>query len=129
MHHRAQTWSTYKAKSEFSSEFTLLEQVQQRNRKVTPILSFMDAHRRITTSSPGRGIICPTTVAEDTMSALAMTRSLPTLSGCSFNLNYTSVLPRFGKEGYSLPCPLPNKPRFQSVPQSFKTRRYIWLLT
>lgn len=131
MHHRAQAWSTHKAKSEFWCEFTLLEQIQQWNRKVTPILSFMDAHRGIITFSPGRGFICPTTVAEeeDTMSALAVTRSLLILSGCSFNLNHTSVLPGFGKEGYSIPCPLPSKPRSQSVPQGFKTRRYIWLLT
>lgn len=88
----------------------------------------MDAHRGIM-SSPGRGFICPTTVTEDTMSALAMTRSLPILSGCSLNLNHTSVLPRFGKEGYSLPCALPIKPRSQSDTQGFKTRKKIWLLT
>lgn len=88
----------------------------------------MDAHRGITTFSPGRGFICPTTVTEDTMSALAMTRSLPILSGCSLNLNHTNVLPRFGKEGYSLPCGLPSKPRSQSVAQGFKTRKNIWLL-
>lgn len=89
----------------------------------------MEAHRGITTSSPGRGFICPTTVAEDTMSALAMTRNLPILSGYPFHLNDTSILPGFGKEGYSLPCPLPSKPRSQSVPQGFKTGKFIWLLT
>lgn len=71
----------------------------------------------------------PHTVAEeeDRMPALAVTRSLPILSGRSFNSNPYKYFASIWKGKVSIPHPLPSKPRSQAVPEGYIIQEDIYL--